>query len=76
MLALRTSDGLALHHVGESKGVVDDLVANDLAHISGNRLVLTDRGYLVLNEIVLRLSGGDGGRRPTTTNSAEGCDTS
>jgi len=56
MLALRTSDGLALSDLVDNDGIVDDLVARDLAKVSDDRLVLTDRGFLVLNEIVLRLS--------------------
>jgi hypothetical protein len=55
MLALRTSDGLALDRLNCPRSVIDDLTAADLAAIADDRLVLTDRGFLVLNEIVLRL---------------------
>lgn len=54
MLALRTSDGLAVDRVGRE--VVDELVAAELATVMGERMVLSDRGFLVLNEIVMRVA--------------------
>jgi oxygen-independent coproporphyrinogen-3 oxidase len=56
MLALRTSDGLPLDRVAVGVAAVDDLVTEALARVVGDRMVLTDRGYLVLNEILLRIA--------------------
>jgi oxygen-independent coproporphyrinogen-3 oxidase len=58
MLALRTSDGLPLDQVEGRASAVDDLVTSDLAVIVDDRLVLTDKGFLLLDEIVLRLTPG------------------
>ncbi|UCG50826.1 MAG: radical SAM family heme chaperone HemW [Candidatus Latescibacterota bacterium] len=58
MLDLRTSVGTPLDRLKCNPRLVDELVDEDLASIVEERLVLTDRGYLVLNEIVHRLSGG------------------
>jgi oxygen-independent coproporphyrinogen-3 oxidase len=56
MLALRTGDGLPLEDVPCSVEVIDDLVTNGLADRRAGCLVLTDRGFLVLNEILMRVS--------------------
>jgi oxygen-independent coproporphyrinogen-3 oxidase len=56
MLSLRTSDGLPMEQLECPKSVIDDLLESDLAAVVDDRLVLTDRGFLVLNEIVLRLT--------------------
>ncbi|UCH83650.1 MAG: radical SAM family heme chaperone HemW [Candidatus Latescibacterota bacterium] len=55
MLALRTSEGLAVEDLHVSGSVVDDLVGERLARIEQGRIVVNDRGYLVLDEIVQRL---------------------
>jgi oxygen-independent coproporphyrinogen-3 oxidase len=60
MLSLRTSDGLPMQELQGPKSVVDDLLGSDLAVVVDDRLVLTDRGFLVLNEIVLRLTCSSG----------------
>jgi oxygen-independent coproporphyrinogen-3 oxidase len=57
MLALRTGDGLPVQETTCPSQVIDDLVASGLAGLRDDRLVLTDRGFLVLNEILLRVSG-------------------
>jgi len=56
MLGLRTSRGVpleALHCPGDEINV---MLEQDLARVERGRLRLTDRGYLMLNEIVLRLA--------------------
>ena len=55
MLGLRTSRGLALESLHCPEGVLNGIFGEGLATVSGNRIRLTDRGYLVLNEVVLRL---------------------
>ncbi len=59
MLALRTSDGLPLDGVTCPDSAVDELVTGALARVADGRMVLTDRGYLVLNEILLRVSSNE-----------------
>jgi len=61
MLALRTSGGMALSQVRGGAATARDLVDEGLARIVGERLVLTDRGFLLMNDIVLRVhrSGPD-----------------
>lgn len=57
MLALRTSDGLDVAGAACATAVIDDLVDSALARRARNgKLVLTDRGFLLLNEILMRLS--------------------
>jgi oxygen-independent coproporphyrinogen-3 oxidase len=56
MLGLRTSSGVAVERLACDRAVVDEVVANRLGRLEAGRLVLTDEGFLVLNEIVLRLS--------------------
>ena len=53
MLALRTSHGIARERCDAT--VLAEMLAEGLAVADGDRVRLTDRGYLVLNEIVLRL---------------------
>ena len=55
MLALRTSRGLPLERLACPPEVPVELVDQGLAARIGDRLVLTDRGYLVLNDILFRL---------------------
>jgi oxygen-independent coproporphyrinogen-3 oxidase len=54
MLALRTDRGLALASC--DAGTVDELVAGGFARIVDGRVRLSDAGYLVLNDVVLKLS--------------------
>jgi oxygen-independent coproporphyrinogen-3 oxidase len=59
MLALRTSSGIPLDQLECGSPQVDPIVSDGLARVVNDRLILTDRGYLVLNEIVHRLSVRD-----------------
>jgi len=56
MLGLRTSAGLSLDELRCGPAVVDELVARALACRQDDRLVLTDRGFLLLDEILLRVT--------------------
>lgn len=56
MLGLRTADGVPVAWARCGAGELDDLETEGLAHRHGGRVVLTDRGCLVMNEIVLRLA--------------------
>jgi hypothetical protein len=58
MLALRTSAGLAIEEAPVNSPAIGDLVEERLARVESGRIVLSDRGFLLLNEIVHRLSGG------------------
>ncbi|MDH3217026.1 MAG: radical SAM family heme chaperone HemW [Candidatus Krumholzibacteria bacterium] len=55
MLALRTDRGLPVDHLESARSEIEALVAGSLARIVDDRLLLTDRGFLVMNDIVLRL---------------------
>jgi oxygen-independent coproporphyrinogen-3 oxidase len=55
MLALRTDRGLPVESLRCSRGAVNAILEEGLATVTSGRLMLTDRGYLMLNEIVLRL---------------------
>jgi oxygen-independent coproporphyrinogen-3 oxidase len=57
MLSLRTSRGLPCKRLEGHRTFADDLLAGGLARVDNGRFCLTDRGYLLLNEIVLRLTG-------------------
>jgi coproporphyrinogen III oxidase-like Fe-S oxidoreductase len=57
MLALRTSAGLSIDRIPEGASVVEELVEENLARVERGRVILSDRGFLVLNEIVQRLCG-------------------
>jgi hypothetical protein len=57
MLALRTAEGMPLSWTRCERGSIDDLVAGGFARVSGGRLMLTDRGFLVTNDVVLRVCG-------------------
>lgn len=57
MLALRTDRGLPLAEATCDRSEIDALVESGLARVSGDRLVLTDRGFLMTNEVVLRVCG-------------------
>jgi oxygen-independent coproporphyrinogen-3 oxidase len=56
MLALRTDRGLAMDSVSHGAAVVEQFCRDGLLAADGGRIRATDRGYLVLNELVLRLS--------------------
>lgn len=56
MLALRTDRGVESASVAPA--IVGELTGAGLALVDGGRLWLTDRGFLVLNDIVLRLAPG------------------
>jgi oxygen-independent coproporphyrinogen-3 oxidase len=55
MLALRTSGGAPLQWAVCGDTVIRDIVSGGLARIETDRLVLSDRGYMVMNDILLRL---------------------
>jgi oxygen-independent coproporphyrinogen-3 oxidase len=55
MLGLRTSEGLPVEKVRCGEQVLKALVENGLATVSEGRIVLTDPGFILLDEIVLRL---------------------
>lgn len=55
MLQLRTSGGVVVEGLRCSDDVVNGILEDGLAVVDGGRLMLTNRGYLVLNDIVLRL---------------------
>lgn len=57
MLSLRTDRGVAVEALSCPQAVINAILEGDLAGISEGRLRLTDRGYLLLNEVVLRLAG-------------------
>lgn len=56
-LGLRTNRGVPIAAIREEQSLFDGLTANGLAIIIDERLILTDRGFLLLDEIVLRLAG-------------------
>ena len=62
MLALRTIEGLPLDWIQCESDLLEGLVEERLGNISGGRLKLTDRGFLLLDEILLRLSSAAGNR--------------
>ena len=58
MLALRTAEGMPLSLARGGLTAAEELVREGLARIEGERLALTDRGFLLMNDIVLRVHGG------------------
>jgi oxygen-independent coproporphyrinogen-3 oxidase len=60
-LGLRTSRGVPLNSITGEEAVLEGLILNRLARAADDRIVLTDRGFLLLDEIVLRLSGRGNG---------------
>ncbi len=61
MLALRTDEGMPLEWAKGAGNVVDSLVAEGLAGVSGGKLVLSNKGFLLLDEILLRIYPRSGG---------------
>ncbi len=57
MLGLRTSDGVAIASIPGGSEALDGFVRDGLARRDRTRMRLTDHGYLLLNEIVHRLTG-------------------
>jgi len=57
MLGLRTSAGVELSKIAAPPRVIEELRGEGLVFTGEERLRLTDRGFLVLNEIFHRLSG-------------------
>jgi len=55
-LGLRTREVIPLAMFSGSREVLEALVAQDLGKIEGDSLVLTDLGFLLLDEIVVTLS--------------------
>ena len=58
MLSLRTDGGVATNALSCPETTINGILKEGLGDISGGRLRLTDRGYLLLNEIALRLARG------------------
>jgi oxygen-independent coproporphyrinogen-3 oxidase len=58
MLALRTNRGAQRGALTPDQSVIDAFVRDGLITLDGERVFATDSGYLVLNELVLRLSEG------------------
>jgi oxygen-independent coproporphyrinogen-3 oxidase len=56
MLALRTDRGLPLAWLDPEPGVIEAYARQGLLSVDHERVRATDRGYLVLNELVIRLS--------------------
>jgi oxygen-independent coproporphyrinogen-3 oxidase len=56
MLALRTSRGAARASLTPDTDVIGEFLRDGLITLEGDRVRATDRGYLVLNDLVLRLS--------------------
>ena len=56
MLALRTDRGLPRDECACDDRTVDGLVSDGLVRVDAGRVRLTDRGYLILNDVVLLLS--------------------
>ena len=58
MLGLRTAAGVSLSSIAAPPDTIEEIRAEGFALVEEGRLRLTDRGYLVLNEIVQRLIRG------------------
>jgi oxygen-independent coproporphyrinogen-3 oxidase len=58
MLSLRTDRGVPLEALSCPQHAIDGILGKSLAEVAGGRLRLTDRGFLLLNEIILRLAEG------------------
>jgi oxygen-independent coproporphyrinogen-3 oxidase len=76
MLLLRTDRGLPRSECACADAVVDSFVADALVVESQGRVFATDRGYLLLNDLVLRLTTPPArwrGGRATTQTSVPAC---
>lgn len=62
MLALRTDRGMPVGWLSPSSRILEELVERGLAASSGGRLILSDRGFLLLDEIVVRICDENGNR--------------
>lgn len=64
-LGLRTAEGVALSHPilahRDARPIVDRLRSDDLCRVDGDRLACTERGFLLLDEILDRLAVFAGG---------------
>jgi oxygen-independent coproporphyrinogen-3 oxidase len=58
MLRLRTDRGVQIARLAPGPGVIERLSAEGLIVVDGDRVRATDRGYLVLNDLVLHLCEG------------------
>ncbi|HEX6791736.1 MAG TPA: hypothetical protein VF247_10535, partial [Candidatus Krumholzibacteria bacterium] len=56
MLGLRTNRGVSRDELTRDGGVIDAFVREGLITVEGDRVRATDRGYLVLNDLVIRLT--------------------
>lgn len=56
MLALRTNRGAPRSRLTPDQDVIDEFRRDGLIVVDGERVRATERGYLVLNELVIRLS--------------------
>jgi oxygen-independent coproporphyrinogen-3 oxidase len=56
MLALRTDRGIPVEWIHSSHGVVAELVDQGLATVSGGNMILNERGFLLLDEIIVRIA--------------------
>jgi len=61
MLSLRTDRGVPVDRIEPSSRIIEELIEGGLAGISGGRLVLNDRGFLLLDEIVVKICEACGG---------------
>jgi oxygen-independent coproporphyrinogen-3 oxidase len=58
MLSLRTDKGIALEGLSCPEATINGILEEGFAEVSGGRLRLTDHGFLLLNEIALRIGDG------------------
>jgi oxygen-independent coproporphyrinogen-3 oxidase len=63
MLSLRTDGGASVDALSCPREAIDDILVEGLGRVSNGRLRLTDRGFLLLNEVVLRLACRAGDRK-------------